>query len=191
MLEHDRHESRVHVSVGHTGLKGVVDFGPGDDDCIGTPDLKPAGLLFIQSAHTNTFKVGRGFDEFFGILYHLNAGEYPEQYDFPKDENVQKNLGLKERGVIHSKALGNGKQEVKDLGEWGQERQRNLDQEVLVESKRFIKEAVEADKPFFVYFAPGAVHGPHHVAKEWADKYEGKFPQLNAILPTVWILWQT
>jgi arylsulfatase len=31
-----------------------------------------------------------GFDEFFGILYHLNAGEYPEQYDFPKDEAVQK-----------------------------------------------------------------------------------------------------
>jgi len=33
------------------------------------------------------------------------------------------------------------------------------------------------DKPFFVYFAPGAVHGPHQVAKEWADKYKGKFDQ--------------
>ena len=31
------------------------------------------------------------------------------------------------------------------------------------------------DKPFFMYWAPGAVHGPHHVAKEWADKYKGKF----------------
>lgn len=31
------------------------------------------------------------------------------------------------------------------------------------------------DKPFFVWFTPGAVHGPHHVAKEWADKYKGKF----------------
>ncbi len=31
------------------------------------------------------------------------------------------------------------------------------------------------DKPFFVYFAPGAVHGPHQVAKEWADKYKGNF----------------
>jgi len=31
------------------------------------------------------------------------------------------------------------------------------------------------DKPFFVYFTPGAVHGPHQVAKEWADKYKGKF----------------
>jgi len=36
---------------------------------------------------------------------------------------------------------------------------------------------VNPDKPFFVYFAPGAVHGPHHVAKEWADKYKGKFDQ--------------
>jgi len=33
------------------------------------------------------------------------------------------------------------------------------------------------DKPFFVYFTPGAVHGPHHVFKEWADKYEGKFDE--------------
>ena len=31
------------------------------------------------------------------------------------------------------------------------------------------------DKPFFVYFAPGATHAPHHVPKEWADKYRGAF----------------
>ncbi len=31
------------------------------------------------------------------------------------------------------------------------------------------------DKPFLMYWAPGAAHGPHHVAKEWADKYKGKF----------------
>lgn len=31
------------------------------------------------------------------------------------------------------------------------------------------------DKPFFMYWAPGAAHGPHHVPKEWADKYKGKF----------------
>jgi arylsulfatase len=31
------------------------------------------------------------------------------------------------------------------------------------------------DKPFFLYFAPGATHAPHHVPKEWADKYDGKF----------------
>jgi arylsulfatase A-like enzyme len=33
------------------------------------------------------------------------------------------------------------------------------------------------DKPFFMYFAPGATHAPHHVPKAWADKYKGKFDQ--------------
>ncbi len=31
------------------------------------------------------------------------------------------------------------------------------------------------DKPFFMYWAPGAAHGPHQVFKAWADKYKGKF----------------
>ncbi|MGB7975191.1 MAG: sulfatase-like hydrolase/transferase, partial [Roseiarcus sp.] len=31
------------------------------------------------------------------------------------------------------------------------------------------------DKPFMMYFAPGATHAPHHVPKEWSDKYKGKF----------------
>jgi arylsulfatase A-like enzyme len=31
------------------------------------------------------------------------------------------------------------------------------------------------DKPFFVYFAPGATHAPHHVPTEWSDKYKGQF----------------
>lgn len=33
------------------------------------------------------------------------------------------------------------------------------------------------EKPFLIYFTPGAVHGPFHVFKEWADKYEGKFDE--------------
>ena len=37
------------------------------------------------------------------------------------------------------------------------------------------QKALMPDKPFFVYFAPGATHAPHHVPKEWADKYAGKF----------------
>jgi arylsulfatase A-like enzyme len=35
--------------------------------------------------------------------------------------------------------------------------------------------ALEPDKPFFMYWASGAIHGPHHIMKEWADKYKGKF----------------
>jgi arylsulfatase len=37
--------------------------------------------------------------------------------------------------------------------------------------------AFAPDKPFFMYWAPGGVHGPHHVAQDWADKYKGKFDQ--------------
>lgn len=37
------------------------------------------------------------------------------------------------------------------------------------------QKALTPEKPFFVYFAPGATHAPHHVPKEWADKYKGKF----------------
>src|SRR4051812_17886032 len=33
------------------------------------------------------------------------------------------------------------------------------------------------DKPFFMYFAPGATHAPHHVPTEWSDKYKGRFDQ--------------
>jgi arylsulfatase A-like enzyme len=33
------------------------------------------------------------------------------------------------------------------------------------------------DKPFFIYFAPGALHAPHHTPKEWREKYAGKFDE--------------
>ena len=37
------------------------------------------------------------------------------------------------------------------------------------------QKSLMADRPFFAYFAPGATHAPHHVPKEWADKYAGQF----------------
>jgi arylsulfatase A-like enzyme len=37
------------------------------------------------------------------------------------------------------------------------------------------QKALLPDKPFFMYFAPGATHAPHQVPKEWIDKYKGKF----------------
>ncbi|WP_347977249.1 arylsulfatase [Microbacterium sp. ProA8] len=39
------------------------------------------------------------------------------------------------------------------------------------------QKALMPDKPFFVYFAPGATHAPHHVPQEWADKYRGRFAE--------------
>lgn len=37
------------------------------------------------------------------------------------------------------------------------------------------QKALTPDKPFFVYFAPGATHAPHHVPKSWIEKYKGRF----------------
>jgi arylsulfatase A-like enzyme len=39
------------------------------------------------------------------------------------------------------------------------------------------QKALTPDNPFFIYYAPGATHAPHHVPKEWSDKYKGKFDQ--------------
>ena len=39
------------------------------------------------------------------------------------------------------------------------------------------QKALMPDKPFFVYFAPGATHAPHHVPPEWSAKYKGRFDQ--------------
>ena len=37
------------------------------------------------------------------------------------------------------------------------------------------QKSLTPDKPFFMYFAPGATHAPHHVPKDWIAKYKGKF----------------
>jgi len=163
-----------------TGLSSVGL--PGAKEGIQASDPTLAQLLKAEGYATGQFgknhlgdrdehlPTAHGFDEFFGILYHLNAGEYLEQYDFPKDEETQKKFGLKQRGVIHSKALADGSQKIEDLGDWGRERQRNLDQEVLVESKRFIKDAVEADRPFFVWHNTTRMHYRTNLNEE----YDGK-----------------
>ena len=39
------------------------------------------------------------------------------------------------------------------------------------------QKSLTPDKPFFIYFAPGATHAPHQVPKEWIAKYKGKFDQ--------------
>lgn len=39
------------------------------------------------------------------------------------------------------------------------------------------QQSMTPDRPFFMYFATGAVHAPHHVPREWADKYKGKFDE--------------
>jgi arylsulfatase A-like enzyme len=110
-----------------------------------------------------------GFDEFFGILYHLNAGEYVEQDDYPAQ--AFENAGVVQRGVVHSFAPEEegGEQRIEDLGNFGQEWQRTLDQDVLEESKRFITDAVQAGEPFFVWHNTTRMHYRTNLS----DEYEG------------------
>ncbi|MEI6915748.1 MAG: arylsulfatase, partial [Armatimonadota bacterium] len=54
-----------------------------------------------------------------------------------------------------------------------------LNEDLATRALKWVRQqkSILPDKPFFVYFAPGATHAPHHVPKEWADKYKGKFDQ--------------
>jgi len=136
--------------------------------------LKPLGYATGQFGKNHLgdrdehLPTAHGFDEFFGILYHLNAGEYVDQYDFPKDPKVTEKF--KQRGVIHFWANPDGTQKVEDKGPFGRERQRTLDSETLTESKRFITDAVKANKPFFVWHNTTRMHYRTNLS----PKYEGK-----------------
>ena len=53
----------------------------------------------------------------------------------------------------------------------------HLTEDLADKAIEFISDAkqVDPDKPFFLHFCPGATHAPHHVPKEWADRYKGAF----------------
>ncbi|NJD57890.1 MAG: arylsulfatase, partial [Anaerolineae bacterium] len=55
----------------------------------------------------------------------------------------------------------------------------HLTEDLVDKAISFVADAkqVAPDKPFFMYFCPGAMHAPHHVRKEWSDKYKGVFDE--------------
>ncbi len=139
--------------------------------------LKPLGYATGQFGKNHLgdldkyLPTAHGFDEFYGILYHLNAGEYTEQYDYPTDTTSVKKFGFdKQRGIIHSWANADGTQKIEDLGPFGMEVQRHLDQDVLKESKRFIKDAAAAGKPFFVWHNTTRMHYRTNLSTAYAGK---------------------
>jgi arylsulfatase A-like enzyme len=108
-----------------------------------------------------------GFDEFFGNLYHLNAEEEPENFDYPGDMILKDGRTFREkfgpRGVIHSWADGKGGQRIEDTGPLTKKRMETVDYETLAEAKRFIKEQHEAGKPFFTWWNATRMHFRTHV----------------------------
>lgn len=92
---------------------------------------------------------GYGFEYFYGFL----AGE-ASQYE----PNMVRNTTIVNPHELHRKNY-------------------HLTEDIAEDSIKWLREqqAFSPDKPFFMYWAPGAAHGPHHIMKEWADKFKGKF----------------
>ena len=120
-----------------------------------------------------------GFDEFYGNLYHLNAEEEPEMYDYYPDKDFpdfKKNNGP--RGVVHSYATDVddpteeprwgrvGKQKIEDTGPLTTKRMETCDDDFAAEAKKFIGKQHEAGKPFFVWLNFTHMHLFTHTKKE-------------------------
>ena len=89
----------------------------------------------------------QGFDKFYGFIGGETDQWYPLIYD-----------GVKKVDPPHTKGYHFTVDMTNQAINWVKAQQ-----------------SMTPDKPFFVYYATGAVHAPHHVPKEWADKYKGQF----------------
>lgn len=101
-----------------------------------------------QAGPFNRWPTGRGFDHFYGFPPETGAGDQ-----------------------WHPILYRNTQREPEDP------KGRHVNELFANEAINFIagQKAAAPDKPFFLYFAPGAVHAPHQVSKVWIDKYKGKF----------------
>ncbi len=120
-----------------------------------------------------------GFDEFYGNLYHLNAEEEPQMYDYPPEKDFphfRERFGP--RGVIHSWATDEddpteeerwgrvGKQKIEDTGPLTKERMETCDDEFAGAAKEFMKKQHESGTPFFVWLNTTHMHLFTHPKKE-------------------------
>ena len=170
-------------SVFRTGLSKVGL--PGSDLGIKKEDPTIAGLLKNQGYVTGQFgknhlgdrddmlPTNHGFDEFLGNLYHLNAEEEPENFDYPKDPAFRKKYGP--RGVIRSSADG----KIEDTGPLTKARMEIVDDETSAAAMKFIEKAVKDDQPFFVWWSGTRMHFRTHVSDAKMAKALEQYPRAN------------
>lgn len=150
------------LSNGSTGFPGTDGYMPFENGML-SEILKQVGYSthcvgkwHLSPEETNTaagpydrWPLGRGFERFYGFLGGDTHQYYPE--------------------LVHD----NHQVEPPTTPEQGY----HLTPDLVEKAKAFIADAkqIAPQKPFFCYFALGAMHSPHHVPKEWADRYHGAF----------------
>jgi len=188
-------------SVFRTGLSKVGM--PGADQGLSAEDPTIATLLKEQGYATAQFGKNHfgdlnkfvptvhGFDEFFGVFYHLDAYEDPEHPDYPpadKFPDFYDTYGP--RNVIHAWATDEddetvqprwgkiGKQRFEDTGPLNIERIKTFDKECLDASIDFIERSVADDKPFFVWHNTTRMHAYTQISDDirgqsglWQSEY--------------------
>ena len=176
-------------SVFRTGLSKVGL--PGAEVGLKEEDPTIAAMLKAQGYATGQFGKNHlgdrneylptvhGFDEYAGVLYHLNALEEPENVDYPKHPKSLATYGP--RDSIHTWATDKddktvqprwgkvGKQKIKDTGQVTIERMKTYDDETLKQSINFMDKAVKAGKPFFVWHNTTRTHYITHLRPKYAD----------------------
>jgi len=124
-----------------------------------------------------------GFDEYAGVLYHLNALEEPENIDYPQDSAFFATYGP--RDAIHTWAtdvddstvdprFGRvGKQRIESIGQVTKKRMETYDDETIAQTLDFMNRAVQADQPFFIWHNTTRTHAFTHLR----PKYEAMVPE--------------
>jgi len=162
-------------SVYRTGMSKVgvpgVDIGWAAEDPTIAELLKPLGYATGQFGKNHFGDLNKflptvhGFDEFFGNLYHLNAEEEPENFDYPHaDQFPRLHEFALPRGVLKCKALDEvstepddprygpvGKQTIEDTGPLGKKRMETIDDDIADATVDYIKRQHTAGTPFFVW----------------------------------------
>ncbi len=173
---------RVGLSkVGLPGAKQGISF---EDPTIAEL-LKPHGYATAQFGKNHLgdrneyLPTVHGFDEYAGVLYHLNAFEEPESHEYPKDPAFFAQTGP--RDVIHSWATDKyddtedprfgvvGKQRIESMGQLNTKRMETYDDETIAQSVDFMRRAVKDDKPFFIWHNTSRTHMWTHLRPKYAD----------------------
>ncbi len=168
-------QSVFRSGLSKVGLPGA-ELGSHPDDPTIARLLKGRGYMTGQFGKNHLgdrdehLPTAHGFDEFFGNLYHLNAQEEPENEDYPGDLVLPDGRTFREtygpRGVIHSWAIGDGRQRIEDTGPLTTKRMETVDDETSDRAIEWIREQHAAGKPWFCWWNGTRMHFRTHVKEE-------------------------